>query len=234
MLLIVAQPHDRAAVSLAARWKLRGAAMLTARDLSEPGWVFEAPPRGPGRLISGGRGFTSDEVSGVVTRISSASVSGLDHIALEDRSYVSSEMTAFLLAWLSSLACPMLNRPTPGCLCGPNWRIEQWVHLAARLGIPVYPLRRSTSLAAHDEREGGAAVTVVGEQCVGAVHPSLAAQARCLAKSAHVDLLEVRFTSAGEDGRFHNASLFPDVSQPEIADAMLRYFESRAESSAPC
>jgi hypothetical protein len=234
MLLIVAQGHDRAAVSLAARWESHEAVLLTARDLSEPGWVFEAPPRGPSRLIAGGRAFTSDEVSGVVTRISSASASGLEHIAVEDRSYVSSEMTAFLLAWLSSLACPMLNRPTPQCLCGPNWHIEQWVHLAARLGIPVDPLRRSTSLAADDEREGGVAVTVVGEQCVGAVHPSLAAQAQRLAKSAHVDLLEVRFTGAGEGGRFHNVSLFPDVSQPEIADAMLRYFESRTESSAPC
>jgi hypothetical protein len=234
MLLIVAQGHDRAAVSLAARWESHEAVLLTARDLSEPGWVFEAPPRGPSRLIAGGRAFTSDEVSGVVTRISSASASGLEHIAVEDRSYVSSEMTAFLLAWLSSLACPMLNRPTPQCLCGPNWHIEQWVHLAARLGIPVDPLRRSTSLAADDEREGGVAVTVVGEQCVGAVHPSLAAQAQRLAKSAHVDLLEVRFTGAGEGGRFHNVSLFPDVSQPEIADAMLRYFESRTESSALC
>src|SRR5580704_16904008 len=145
MLLIVAQPHDQAAVSLAARWEPDGAVLLTARDLSEPGWVFEAPPRGAARLIAGGRAFTSDEVSGVVARVSSASASGLDHIVMEDRSYVSSEMTAFLLAWLSSLACPMLNRPTPGCLCGPNWGIEQWIHLAAGLGISVDPVRRSTS-----------------------------------------------------------------------------------------
>jgi hypothetical protein len=74
----------------------------------------------------------------------------------------------------------------------------------------------------------------VGGQRLGAVHASLAAQALRLAQSADVDLLEVRFTGAGEGCRFHNVSLFPDVSQPEIADAMLRYFESRAESSAVC
>jgi hypothetical protein len=228
MLLIVAQRHDQAAVSLAAQWESRGSAMLTARDLSDPGWEFEVASRKPSRLIAGGRKFTSDEVSGVLNRLPAAYCSELDHVAEEDRLYVSSEMTAFLLAWLSSLACPMLNRPTPGCLCGPNWRIEQWLHLAARLGIPVETLRRSTSFAVPDEREGGVAVTIVGARCVGAVHPSLAAYARRLAAAAQVDLLEVRFTSADRAGKLHNVHLGPDVSQPEIADAILNYFDSRS------
>jgi hypothetical protein len=230
MLLIVAQQHDRAAVSLAARWQYRGAAVLTLRDLSEPGWRFEVGSASPSRAIAGGRAFTSDEVSGVLTRLAAAGCAELNHVAVEDRSYVSSEMTAFLLAWLSSLTCPILNRPAPGCLCGPNWRIEQWMHLAGRLGIPVNGVRRSTSPAAADEREGGARVTVVGGRCAGDVHLSLAAYARRLAEAAQVDLLEVWFTNAERGGRLHNVSLCPDISMPEIADAMLEYFDSRT----PC
>ena len=146
MLLIVAQRNDLAARSLAERWRSRGAALLTARDLSVPGWKFDMPAQGPSRLIADGRAFTSSQIAGVLTRLAAVPEAELDHVAAEDRSYVSAEMTAFLLAWLSSLKCPVLNRATPSGLCGPGWRIEQWLHLAAGLGIPVKSIRRSTSL----------------------------------------------------------------------------------------
>ena len=33
-----------------------------------------------------------------------------------------------LLSWLSQLNCPVVNRPTPLCLSGPNRRPEQWTY----------------------------------------------------------------------------------------------------------
>jgi hypothetical protein len=192
-----------------------------------PGWRFEMPAAGASMLIAGGRALASSDISGVLTRLSGVYGMELDHVAAEDRSYVSSEMTAFLLAWLSSLTCPVLNRPTPSGICGPNWRIENWIHLAAGLGIPVKGVRRSTSLASSDETPGGIPVTIVGEQCLGDVHPSLADYARRLAAAAGVDLLEVRYTSAEHDGRLQNVTLWPDVSRPEVADALLNFFDSR-------
>ena len=227
MLLILAPGHDSAAMSLASRWASHGAILLTIPDLSAPGWEMEVPSRGPSRFIAGGQALTSDRISGVLTRLPGPDGADVEHVAEADRAYVSSEITAFLLAWLSSLECPVLNRPTPGCLCGPNWRIEQWIHLAATLGIPVAPVRRSTVSAAPGEREGGAAVTVVGERCIGEIHPSLAANAKRLAAAAHVDLLELRFTSGEADGRLYTARLCPDVSRPELGDALLEYFRSR-------
>jgi hypothetical protein len=154
----------------------------------------------------------------------------LDHVTAEDRAYVSSEMTAFLLAWLSSLPCPVLNRPTPSGLCGPGWRIEQWIHLAAGLGIPVKSVRRSTSGTAVDQTQGGISVTIVGRECLGTVDPALADYSRRLATAADVDLLEVRYTSAGPDARLQGVCLWPDVARPEVAGALLHLFESRV----PC
>ena len=188
------------------------------------------PPQGPSRLIAEGRAFSSSDITGVLTRLSAVPGTELDHVAAEDRSYVSSEMTAFLLAWLSSLKCPVMNRPTPSGLCGPGWRIEQWLHLAAGLGIPVKSVRRSTSHTAVDETEGGMSVTIVGRECLDAVNPALADYSRCLAAAADVDLLEVRYTSAGPDARLQGVSLWPDVSRPEVASALLDLFASRA----PC
>jgi hypothetical protein len=230
MLLIVAQSNDLAARSLAERWRSRGAALLTARDLSVPGWKFDMPAQGPSRLIADGRAFTSSQIAGVLTRLAAVPEAELDHVAAEDRCYVSAEMTAFLLAWLSSLQCPVLNRPTPSGLCGPGWRIEQWLHLAAGLGIPVKSIRRSTSRAAVEETEGGISVTIVGRECLGAVDSALVDCSRRLAAAADVDLLEVRYTSAGPDARLQTVSLWPDVSRPEVAAALLHLFDSRA----PC
>lgn len=230
MLLVVARRHDQAAESLAARWKVPEVALLTARDLSEPGWEFKLPPRGPSRFIAGGRAFDSDALSGVLTLIPSTHPSELDHVAVEDRSYVSSEMTAFLLAWLSGLSCPILNPPTPGCLCGPAWRVEYWLHFAATLGIPVESMRRSTGIPNPEEsppeRKTGGVVTMVGEQCLGSVHPALADYSRRLAAAARVPLLEVRFTGEERDARLLEVALSPDVSRPEVADAILNFFDS--------
>jgi hypothetical protein len=230
MLLIVALRNDVAALSLVERWRSRGAALITARDLSAPGWKYELPAKGPSRFVAGGNMLSSRDVGGVVTRLAAVPASELSHVAAEDRSYVSSEMTAFLLAWLASLACPVLNRPTPNCLCGPNWRNEEWIHLAGRLGIPVRSIRHSTSQAAEAGAEPGVSVTIVGQQCFGAVHPLLADYSRRLAVAAGAELLEVHFSGAGRNGSLQDVFLCPDVSRPEVADAILDRFDSRA----PC
>lgn len=175
-----------------------------------------------------GSTFSSLDLSGVLTRFYEVPGYELAHIAPEDRAYVSSEMSAFLLAWLSSLPCAVLNRPTPGCLCGPNWRVERWINLAATMGIPVDPVRRSTTTGGVDQAAEEVRVTVVGDACLGEVHPALQDHARRLARASHLELLEVRFSTPDADGRLRSASLWPDISRPAVADALLRRFDSGA------
>jgi hypothetical protein len=223
MLIILAQQEDEIAARLAHRWQSHNAVLVSAADLSTSGWsLYLASPDKSGVCI-GGRGVRNEEIDGVVTRIPRVGSEDLEHIVLSDRQYVAAEMTAFLLAWLSSLACPVLNRPTPSNLGGPLWRAEEWAHLASRLGIPVLPVRRKTTDGAPLlEVESVCAVTVVGEACLGNAAEPLIKNARKLAKAAGTDLLSVGFTGSEADSAFVSASVWPNLSLPETADAVLR------------
>jgi hypothetical protein len=238
MLVVVASRQDSAASDLVSRWAPYGAALLTVADLSAAGWrhqVGEAGGAGEGAAVVDGRAIATGDITGVLTRLPFVSEAELAHIHPDDRRYVAAEMTAFLAAWLSRLRCLVLNRPTPGCLAGPAWRLEQWVHLAVRIGLPVRPVRRSArlsdaiSLAAETEstraRDTAAAtvVTVVGEYCFGADDPGLAAQARRLARATGVDLLSIQFAGPGRNAELVGVSLWADVTSPEIAAAIAAY-----------
>jgi hypothetical protein len=158
----------------------------------------------------------------------------LSHIIPADRAYVAAEMNAFLRFWLRELSCPMLNRPTPNGFAGPQWRHEQWVHTAARLGIPVLRSYRHIAFTgacaakAHVPTED-VTVTIVGGQHVGAVDEVLAKQARRLADAAGVDLLDVRFNGVEAGSCFVSANPWPDITPIAAAAAVLDYFGERSE-----
>ena len=232
MLLIIANHGDEAARQLAAEWKSYSAAVLTPADLSRKGWSHCLPASSLAYAVADGNKVATSEIAGVLTRMSYVSPQELGSIVPEDRAYVAAEMNAFLAAWLSSLACPLLNRPTPGCLTGPNWRREQWVGLAARLGLPVCPVRRSSSHAdvATSENIATDEVVVVGNQCIGIAPSELCNHARKLAKAAGTDLLAVKFTGPEDGNRFFNASPVPGITSPEVATAILNYMCGRT----PC
>jgi hypothetical protein len=169
----------------------------------------------------------------MVIRLPGVHERDLSHIVPEDRAYVAAEINAFLRFWLRELPCPMLNRPTPNGLTGPQWRHAQWVHSAARLGLPVLRSSRHVVFPRACVAEAGGpaesvAVTIVGGRHFGAVDPVLAKQARCLADAAGVDLLDVHFTGPDADACFVRANPWPDISPPEVAAAVLDYLQSDA------
>jgi hypothetical protein len=143
-----------------------------------------------------------------------------------DRAYVAAEMSAFLAAWLSDLVCPVLNRPTPGSLVGPSWRREQWKSAAQQVGMRVPARQRYLRLSSHgtwSEHRLASKVWVVGDRCLGDVHPTLSQQARRLAAKANVWLLGVYFSEAGPHAEFLDATLRADVDCSDVTDAMLHY-----------
>src|SRR5262245_2467532 len=143
--MIVASRSDEAARILTHRWRALGAVLVTSSDLSAVGWRDHVGRHAGATAGIDGRVVSTDDITGVLTRLAAVEERELTHIVPDDRAYVAQEMTAFLVSWLSGLSCPMLNRPTPGCLAGPPWRRERWIHEAARLHIPVIPVRRGVS-----------------------------------------------------------------------------------------
>jgi hypothetical protein len=114
MILLVADEHDIQARWLAEQWAHHDARLLTPADLSRPGWSFRPGNSSDWTGVAGGIGFDHDTpLAGILNCLAQVTEAHLPHIHPEERSYVASEMTAFLLSWQCELACPVLNRPTP-------------------------------------------------------------------------------------------------------------------------
>jgi hypothetical protein len=219
MILVLASRFDQEARSLVEQWSAYGARLLTPPSLSRRGWRHQVGAADNGRLALGeDETVDASEVRAVYTRLLYLDEAELPQIVASDRAYVASEMTAFLLAWLSEIPCRVVNRPTPTCLAGPYWRPERWILAAAGLGIPVRPI---------DRQEPGnpppvwsvdcSAVTVVGERFFGPVDVTIGHHAVRLARLARVDVLQTIF----ERGRFVGAHLTPDLSRPGVLPALL-------------
>jgi hypothetical protein len=231
MILVFAQEHDEYAKDLVRRWRDRGTRLMVPGDLSRAGWSCSSRNPNDSRCVIEGARCDSSEIRGVLVRLPAVFAADLPHIAVSDRDYVASEMTAFLVYWLNALGKPLLNRPTPRSLAGPGWFPEHWTYYAAQTGMRVQPIGRSIKPASIDqpawaEHNGSfAELTVVaGVSCFGEVTPGLAAKAQALAAAACVDLVKFRFDGPGHDACFLQADLYPPLDDPRVEQAVLDYF----------
>ena len=147
------------------------------------------------------------------------------HIAAADREYVAAEMNAFLLCWLASLRCPVLNRPTTTCLSGPLWSEQHWVHAAAGVGMQVRSLRVCVPAQAPAETWCDAPgaiqeVTVLDQHCFGATNELVSGQVKLLAAVARVRFLSVRFTVGDGLPVFLSANPFPRLTGDVVLDSL--------------
>jgi hypothetical protein len=229
VIVILASRNDELAQSLITRWQPYDAVLLTCADLSVRGWR-DSLGLAASTAVVGGREIAQEEIRGVLTRVPGIFEQELLHIISADRAYVAAEMTAFLTSWLSRLACPILNRPTPTSLSGPYWRPEQWTAVAARLGIPVCPVQRHVALASagapmqYIVEPGEVSVTIVGDRCFGSGNEEMMRHASRLAQAVKVNFLTVHFSSIASGALFLRANVWPDLSSDEIADAVIAYF----------
>jgi hypothetical protein len=229
MLVILSNRFDHIAEELTSQWVAKGQVVgrLTPRDLSMPGWRHYVGREGPAVAVIESRIISTEEITGVVTRMPSVFEHDLAEIVPEDRGYISAEMTAFLLSWLLALECPVINRPTPTCLAGPYWSPERWLKVAADLCISVVPFRRSLRPGAAPQIGAPAphtvSVTVVGTCTFGDAAPELASEAHRLAEAVGCELLVVEFEGRERGARFIGAHPWPDLRTPELADSLLRH-----------
>lgn len=222
MIVVLGRKSDPGAQSLLARWRDQDAALLTPRDLSRAGWVHRPASPADGQAVVAGRPVAIGEIRGVVTTLETVMTRDLSHITRNDRPYVAAEMYAFLLAWLRTIPCRVLNRPTPQSLAGCGWQREQWVLVADALGIPTIPV--SEPADGPDERDAPIAVTHVAGRTLDAPSDAVGCWIAKLAAAAGMSTLVARFRD-GSSPRLVCAEMLPNFSQPQVADAVLGWLE---------
>jgi len=239
LLVVVGSQHDQAAQELVAAWTTHCAALLTCEDLSTAGWQLRVPGRSRSQAVVSGKIISEEDIQGVVMRRPWIIEGELTHITASDREYVAAEMNAFLLAWLTSLKCPVLNRPSGTSLCGPNWRAFQWAQAAAAAGFKVQPAKwrvppPRTNCSKHSEEPSPLIdVTVIGKRCIGEVELQCQEAARRLSQRANTILLGVRLRRTDDGPVFASATATPDLKGEEIANAVVNYMlANRAKSGS--
>lgn len=237
MLLVLAYRYDVAARALVQRWRAAGeqAALLTCADFARPGWRYVAGNPAAGYADVDGQVLATSAIRAVITRMPAVGEAELAHVHEDDRVYAAAEIQAFLLAWLSSLECPVLNRPSPSNLAGPWWTLAQWVNRARRLGLAARPVTQRVVFVAdgpavHERRVDGSSihVDVVGDRAflAGGREPdaseaALVHAAVSLARDAGVELLRVYFELGSEQRPvFLEADLWIDIAVDTVASAV--------------
>lgn len=150
MILIIAEPAD-----LGALWLRSQLARLLADpvEVVTPAQLVYAPSilhrltsrcsNGDLRL-SDGRTLRMSAVRGMINRMGAVPTAHLHAADAAERDYAASELHAFLLGWLASFDCPVLNPPSPESLAGPSHSRMSALHFAAIGGLGCRPISITT------------------------------------------------------------------------------------------
>ena len=215
MLLVVGGAQDTELRAAIDRLGPGRAVLLSAADLSTPGWKLSPQNPDSGEVVASGAPLAVAAIGAVLVRRQAVYQQELTHVHPDDRAYAAAEMTALLAWWLRALKVPVLNRPSNSVLCGPAWREEQWRLFATRQGLAAASAARSSDLLT-ETSVAAWSVSVVGPQAFGdAPHAQKAAAIR-LADKAKTPLLRVRFDAGGA---VMGADCFPPLT-PDVIEAI--------------
>ena len=223
MIVIVGRVGDEVPESLVDQWRGRDAALLSPGDLSQPGWrhvPFSASDAGDGQAVVAGEEVAVSDIEAVVSTIDTITTADLRQIVREDRAYVAAEMRAFLLAWLTTIRCPVLDPPTPLSLAGCGWRPEHWALVAAAFGIPTETVVEPVDEGAGARDDGGFTVSQVGEDVADAPSAAVAGWVRQLTAAAGMRTLQAEFRDVTPP-RLVSAHVVPDFRRAGLAAAAL-------------
>jgi hypothetical protein len=178
MHLLLGHPQDPCCLGVLNLLKARNyPAMIIASPLAHPSrfvWRL-SNAESPSQLAwDEEQPVADDQIAGVLVR----STGWLDPGGWEpvDLAYMQAEIQAALLAWLWSLACPVINRYPPALWYRPRTPLFSWQPLLRRCGLPTLNV-----LMTNVEREARAFGRYLARQGVaGAVYWPLTSDARYL------------------------------------------------------
>ena len=216
MIAVLGSELDAAARGLVEAWSAEDAVLISARDLCTCGWKFHATCADGGTFVAGGVRRQVAHLRGAIVRRPAVAAEELPWIADDDRHYVAAEINAFLVAWLSALRCPVLNRPTATALCGPAWSQTAWHLEAARAGVKW---SSGGDFAALDE------MVYCAGLCHGATRPARKRAAARLSAMSGAQLLGVRFSGDAVAA----VTLQPALTDPGARDIVLAHFRATVQ-----
>jgi hypothetical protein len=220
MILVVASQVDLSAERLVGRWASHGASLLTPRDLCTEGMQLELGDVMAGKVVAGGNVHDVASVRGVVSMLPLVNEQELVGFDASDRRYVATEMTSFLLYFLSALRCPVLGRPTPASLVGPGWYVEQWISACRRVGFAV-SLEESAPSCARK-------LTLVGDSVVGDCDSRIMTQVLELGVLAKGNFFELSVTGPRDAPVVYGAASSADADDEHVLAAMLSFIAGTA------
>lgn len=125
MLLVLTPPEDSGALSVVRAARALGAPCTvvtpaTASFVRHRSHRISDSARSTRVELADGTVLTDAGLSGVLNRLTGPPALAWGRAAGREREYATAELHAFTLAWLTSLPCPVRNRPSPEFLAGPR------------------------------------------------------------------------------------------------------------------
>jgi hypothetical protein len=223
VILVIASELDEIAEAAVTDWPSRNAILMKPLDLCTQGWRIEVGRTHEGMLIANGRLLPVTHVTGVLNRLSFVDERELVAIEPSDRRYVAAELTAFVFYFLSQLPCRMINRPTVNNLAGCDWRLQEWAHYGQEQGIPFV----SQSMCGHASSQPAGQLrrtAILNDAIVLSNDDQYPRNVAELVRRAGLVFADVCYLVRDHECLLHSVSLVPDLSSPEMASAVHRYF----------
>jgi hypothetical protein len=139
MIVVVGSRHDSVATDLVASWP--HAALCSAEDFVNPGWVWRHGQPASRIWIVNTRPVRDEAVTGVFIRRPTVYTEELATIHPADRAFLASEVHAFLTFILATTSARVVNPVCDGAFGEEALRPERWLAVASELEIAVRPLR---------------------------------------------------------------------------------------------
>lgn len=216
MILVLAGAREGAAAGFAEELAPLPAAVLTCADLAVQQSCLRHPGFADSTIRVAGERMPVAAISGVVNALPAVLPEALTVYAEEERDYQAAELRAWLTFFLSSLGCPVVNRPTPLSLTGPVLSPIGWFHLARAAGIPLAPLELDSDEPgdplADDDADEHVEVVAVGGALVEPSGTPADRHTALLAQRSGLSYLRARYVHDGATVmRFTGASSVPDL-----------------------
>lgn len=166
--------------------------------------------------LADGRTLHPETIAGLINRVQYLPTRHFASAAPADRAYAMAELSAFMLAWLNSVAGRVINPPLPFALGGGTFPLPTVRHLASMAGLPALTWRSSTSPSGNDGNDRNHvtavdtpthAVVVFDGRVFGPILPRpIQDGCRRLASLLGVPMLQVLFHQSHDNGwRFVHA-----------------------------